>query len=178
VVVHVTDVAADSGLFELLNWLVRCGCPWEYDNTLGNLEISDGLDHWKQLRAVSGPWPAADLTRFLSSASSYSEFEMAAWLREQGAPWPISFCDTTDVQHSACWSLECVQWAIASGSTWLDWSCQDLATAHYDCQSDSTEHSDDTCHRKYCGKQHAAELFQWAHENGCPCTCDEAAVAA
>jgi hypothetical protein len=38
--------------------------------------------------------------------------------------------------------------------------------------------SDDTCCCLYCHKQHAHELLQWAHENGCPCTCGNDGVAA
>jgi hypothetical protein len=74
--------------------------------------------------------------------------------------------------------LRCVQWALANGSTWLTWRCQDLAAGHYDCGSDHAEHSDDTCVHTNCDRKHAMELLQWAHENGCPCTCTEAAAVA
>jgi hypothetical protein len=177
---YLTDRAAeDPARFELLKWLVRCGCPLDLHYTLANLEDYEILGYWKQLRSISEPWPTEELNRLLLDAGACScQLDVAMWLREQGAQWPKSFCDTAAVMGSLCWPVSCVQWALANGSTWLEWRCQDLAPEHFDCHSVGSEHSDESCNRKYCGKQHAVELFQWAHENGCPCTCSETAVAA
>eukprot|EP00953_Heterococcus_sp_UTEX-ZZ885_P008670 5174-Heterococcus_DN1.PRE.8 len=128
-----------------------------------------------------GPWDDQQLSLHLWYAGVDDELDVVKWLHEQGAGWPTGFYNLKDVSNSHCWSLRCVQWALATGSTWLVWRCQDLAPEHYHCNSGGTEHSadhsDDTCSPK-CDRKYAAELFQWAHENGCPCTCNDGATAA
>jgi hypothetical protein len=73
---------------------------------------------------------------------------VAKWLREHGAEWPDTFCHT---EHSifeisdfddGCWSLECVQWAIASGSTWREWRCCHYDHMMYECSCDAVDHDD------------------------------------
>jgi glycerophosphoryl diester phosphodiesterase len=54
------------------------------------------------------------------------------------------------------WSVSAVQWALACGSGWLRWKCEDYTADNYT-----------TVQRK----QQATELQEWAHANGCPCTC-------
>jgi hypothetical protein len=100
----------------------------------------------------------------------------ASW--QQGAERPISFYSKKDTPAvSQCWPLRCVQWALANGSTWLVWRCQDLTPQHYECCTDGAEHGEDTCDPD-CHRKNAIQLFAWAHEHGCPCTCGEAAAAA
>jgi hypothetical protein len=88
----------------------------------------------------------------------------AKWLRERGAAWPTSF-----VAHSGlwqlpnatrCWTVPAMQWALANGYTWAatNWQCQQLAPQLH----------------IYAGsKVRAQQMFAWAHNNGCPCTCND-----
>ena len=84
-----------------------------------------------------------------------------------GAQWPSSFygsgTDDNNAVVNTCWSAQVVQWALDQGCTWGKWKCQKLAAKrYYDLDR----------------RQQAAELLAWAHNNGCPCTCDKAAAAA
>jgi hypothetical protein len=58
------------------------------------------------------------------------------------------------------WSKRTVQWALANGCTWGDWQCSLLSAERYV--------------NGYVLQ--AAELFEWAHKNGCPCTCEQDAA--
>jgi hypothetical protein len=171
--------AVNCKKYELLKWLIKCGCPWHIEALVSNLLDCDDLDHLKALRAATGPWPAVKLTTLMNCAAVYNELDTAKWCREQGAVWPDSFFEMDDETLSCdCWSARCVQWATANGSTWLAWRCQYLTPAYYCCDSEGTDvHSDETC-PPACDRKHAHEVFKWAHENGCPCTCGAAAVAA
>eukprot|EP00953_Heterococcus_sp_UTEX-ZZ885_P015635 8803-Heterococcus_DN1.PRE.2 len=165
--VSLTGYAAYYGKYELLQWLHRCNCPWDLDSIIDgvvdysfdNLE----LEHIKQLYAISGPWPGRRLLDVLQWAACFNALDT------------FNKKDTPAV--SQCWPLQCVQWVLANGSTWLVWRCQDLAPQHYECCTDGAEHGEDTCDLD-CHRKNAIQLFAWAHENGCPCTCGEAAAAA
>jgi hypothetical protein len=174
---YFTDFAADEQKYELLQWLRKCGCPWNLDVIAEDALDRSDLEHMKQLRAVTGPWAVHLLSAKLWYAGVENELDIVKWLREQGAEWPTNFNCINIAPNRHCWSLQCVQWALANGSTWLGWRCQDLASQNYSCSSDDAEHVDDTCD-PHCDRKYAAELFEWAHENGCPCTCGNAAVAA
>jgi hypothetical protein len=172
-----TCCAASGSKYELLKWLQKCGCPMD---VLWIVEVAgetDDLDHMKQIRAITGPWPKEELNKSLWYAGTEDELAIAQFALEQGAEWPESFWKIDNALGSYCWSLRCVQWALANDSTWLDWRCQDLAPRFYECDTDGPVHSDETCYSG-CSRQRAVQLFTWAHENGCPCTCNEAAAPA
>jgi hypothetical protein len=170
-----TEYAACFKKYELLKWLLKCGCPKDVEAIIEDVREMDYLKHTQQLYAITNPWPAEQMSDMMSNAGSYSDLDTVKWWRAQGAAWPTSFYNTKDSPCANCWSLRCVRWAIANGSTWLEWRCQDLAPEHYDCDSGDVEHSDETCFPA-CDRKHAAELFKWAHANGCACTCGEAAA--
>jgi hypothetical protein len=175
--IHLPFYAVQNRQYELLRWLRKCGCPWDLELIILDADDNGDLDHMKQMRAITGPWPVDRLKDMLRWAGSCDELDNLKWLHEQGKVWPTSFCDFEAAPDSRCWSLRCVQWAVANGSTWLVWRCQDLALENYSCCSDGTEHSDETCYLN-CDRKHAHEVFVWAHENGCPCTCNEPVAAA
>jgi hypothetical protein len=169
-----TGLAAFYAKYELLKWLHSCGCPWDLegiiDDMLDNLFETDDLEHIEQLYSITCPWPADRFTDVLLQAARYNSLDTVKWCREQRAEWPERSRYATEGE---IWSLRCVEWAIANGSTWLTWRCQDLAPEHYNCPC--AEHSDESC-TSLCDRKIAAEVFEWAHENGCPCTCGEAAA--
>jgi hypothetical protein len=81
-----------------------------------------------------------------------------------------------------CWSVPAIQWALDNDSNWLDWQCSLLAPKHYHCigldeMYSNAEHNDDECLYEVCEKRLAAEVFAWAHENGCLCTCGQSEAA-
>jgi hypothetical protein len=112
------------------------------------------------LRAVTSPWPADNLQLLLSAAACRDGADRAMWLRALGADWPHSFVreypDDDDTVVRECWSSALVKWALACGSGWRDWDCFDYAADKFECEKLT---------------QHAAELLEWAHAYGCPCTC-------
>jgi hypothetical protein len=165
-----TRGAAHYKQYALLKWLFQRGCPMDLGDIATDAEKSGDLNHMKQVRGIFGPWPVRVLNRKLWWAALYNELDTVKWMHGQGAVWPKRFYDIVGSEpRTGCWSLECVQWAVANGSTWREWRCQDLAPQHYECKSRGAEHSDDTC--SPCCRKSAREVFAWAHEHGCPCTC-------
>jgi hypothetical protein len=61
----------------------------------------------------------------------------------------------------ACWRYDAVELALKNGCSWGEWRCQDLKPELY---TDDGYRAD------------AVGLFKWAHKNGCPCTCEAAAI--
>jgi hypothetical protein len=174
-----TQCAAMSRKYELLKWLHKCGWAWDPDVIMETAcDTSDDIEQLKQLHAITGPWPAESRTGLMQHAALNDALDTVKWCHEQGAEWPDSFYDSYLAPHRDCWSVQCAQWALANGSTWLIWRCQNLAPEHYDCRSEGAEHDDQACTcAGACPRKQAAELFKWAHENGCPCTCEAAAAA-
>jgi hypothetical protein len=124
-----TQCAAQCKQYELLRWLRKCGCSWDLVVILDEIvDTSDDLDHLKQLRAITGPWPAEHLATMLCYAGRHDDadaLDTAKWLREQGAAWPKSFYDShQDAGRSSCWCAINVHWALTNGSTWLMWRCK------------------------------------------------------
>jgi hypothetical protein len=126
---------------------------------LHNASKSGSVAMLEWLLTVTAPWTDSIKLDMLHRAAWYDKLEAVQWLRAHGAQWPTGFaaqyvsCNKTIKQ---CWSLAAVQWAVASGSGWLHWECQEYAAAKYRYASD---------------KKQATELLDWAHANGCPCTC-------
>jgi hypothetical protein len=96
----------------------------------------------------------------LNDAASCDQLAAAQWLSANGAPWPVTFRSHYTNEHDEdveqCWSVSAVQWAIAASSGWREWDCDDYAADLYKLPKLA---------------QQATELLEWAHANGCPCTC-------
>jgi hypothetical protein len=65
------------------------------------------------------------------------------------------YIHTLYVPTSSCWTPAAVDWALQHNSGWLQWDCEDFRMLHFKAQ-----------HR-------AAQLFEWGHTHGCPCTCGD-----
>jgi hypothetical protein len=169
------DYAAYSKMYVLLKWLLKCGCPCDLAVIARDAIRTYDVEHMTKVRAITGPWPTPSLSAQLTDAAMFNKLDTVKWLREQGAAWPERF---TYAYHGFIWSLKCVQWARTKGSGWLVWRCQDLALQEYICGGTGDDHNDDDCSSDTCTSKHAMDLFKWAHENGCPCTCNEPAAAA
>jgi hypothetical protein len=113
---------------------------------------------------------------------------IATWLRQQRAQWPRSFVELLDredydnMEDNDCWSVSAVQWAMSNGCGWGAWRCRDLKALLFQCE-ETQEHSDNAhndagCSVEWCHKKRAEQLSAWAHEHGCPCTCEAGAAAA
>jgi hypothetical protein len=80
-----------------------------------------------------------------------------------------------------CWPVSAVQWAMANGRGWGSWKCSELNPLLYMCATTqdnaAAAHNDAECAVKWCRKKRAGELLAWAHEHGCPCTCEADAAA-
>jgi hypothetical protein len=155
-------MAARYRKLPLLQWSRANSCPWREPAMLGNASVGGSVLLLEWLLTVTAPWPAYFKTGMLDRAGWNNHLAAAKWLEAQGAEWPLKFIGqaasrrvTTAKQR--CWTLPAVQWAIASGSGWLDWRCQDYAAGSYVCEK---------------SRQNAADLLKWAHANGCPCTCE------
>eukprot|EP00953_Heterococcus_sp_UTEX-ZZ885_P003352 2338-Heterococcus_DN1.PRE.7 len=124
--------------------------------------ISGRVAMLEWLATVTQPWSEGVLTYMLTAAASCDRLAAAQWLGARGAQWPevfySEFIDAKFMTVKQCWSASAVQSAVAAGSGWLDWKCEDYNADQY--------------HRA-CDKRQAIALLKWAHANGCPCTCEQ-----
>jgi hypothetical protein len=160
--------AAFFGDFELLKWLRASGCQWNalsvalsaIRGKTGQYEL---ILSW--LLSVVKQWSQMDKNELLFDAGVEYDTAALELMLAQGAEWPSSFIGAQEVNGEtvpACWHYNAVAWALNKGCRWGNWRCQDLAPDLYPTEDGY--------------RADAINLFDWAHENDCPCTC-EAAVA-
>eukprot|EP00953_Heterococcus_sp_UTEX-ZZ885_P006165 3788-Heterococcus_DN1.PRE.2 len=153
------DAAVFCGKIALLQWLHECGCPW-HERTVLRYAIGRGdLDMLKWLQEATGPWPTGLIKSMLWIAGHRNYLHIVQWLHAQETAWPKKLYGTAEYHNkpvNVCWSARVVKWALAHGCSWGDWQCQQLAPQRYS---------------EGFFRDMAVELFAWAHENGCPCTC-------
>jgi hypothetical protein len=151
--------AAYCNKLALLQWLYSRSCLWQQGPVLLDASAGGSVAMLEWLLTVTPPWSSDSKQRMLHVAGCRNTFAVVQWLRDHGADWPQSFCACIkhfDSLKSTCWPLSTVQWALACGSGWRAWHCEHYAAEQY--QDMKT-------------KQRATELLDWAHANGCPCTC-------
>jgi hypothetical protein len=159
---HTCRCAARNGHLHILQWARANGCSWNlgivlrFAASIGNITALEWLQQNSERE-----WTAAVLTSMLDIAGVYTRMAAAKWLIKKGAEWPSSFAgidlDFGYECFKGCWTPRAVQWALARGSTWREWKCEQLAPELYT----RTDFKDIAVH-----------LFAWAHKNGCPCTCN------
>jgi hypothetical protein len=168
--------AAMANNLELLQWLHKSGCPWNLQHVrnfaiqLGHIAILG----W--LYAVTQPWSQSMLDELLWRAGLCKNLEVAKWLRKIGAAWPNSFHHVDEDDSQGFWDSAVVKWALANGCTWGRWRCEDMLPVHWSCWT--CEREQERCFHDHCDSKQACDLLRWAHENGCPCTCDAETAAA
>jgi hypothetical protein len=151
--------AASSNKLALLQWLHSHSCPWEEHIVLHYASMGGSAAVLGWLSTVTEPLLLNEMQDLLADAGSVSNIAAAQWLRARGAAWPKSFnpsiqCD--GMLFRVCWDIPAVEWALACGSGWRDWKCADYTADHF---------------RPTHFKKKATDLLEWAHANGCPCTC-------
>eukprot|EP00953_Heterococcus_sp_UTEX-ZZ885_P009472 5574-Heterococcus_DN1.PRE.1 len=152
--------AALYGNLALLQWLHSHACPWAECGLTYNASAGGSVAVLEWLLAVLPPfiWSSCEKMYSLSLAGCHGQLPAMQWFIDHSATWPDSFVyDDGDVKQ--CWSVPEVQWALAHGSGWRQWKCEDYADDGY--------YYDDKL------QQRATELLDWAHANGCPCTCGQ-----
>jgi hypothetical protein len=170
-----TSAAADSDNLELLKWLHKVGCPWLVRQVMDVAARHDSARMLQWMHSATKPWSADTAAKAMASAADSSTTDSITFLRTVGVEWPDRFYKSPFGQ---CWPARAVQVALADGCAWGEWKCADLAPDLFYCISEGGTHKDDDC-IPYCDRKHAVELFAWAHQNGCPCTCEvDAADAA
>jgi hypothetical protein len=152
--------AACLGQLRMLQCLHSNGCQWDELNVLLNASRSGSVPMLEWLKTVTKPWSESCRAAMLNDAASCERLAAAQWFKANGAQWPTAFAseylDISQVSQKQCWSVSTVQWAVAAGSGWREWKCEDYAAEKYRLQH---------------MKQRAAGVLTWAHANGCPCTC-------
>jgi hypothetical protein len=154
--------AAAFNKLALLQWLHSHSCPWHEELVLHYAGSCGSIAMLEWLQTATAPWSCDTKQDMLTDAGCHNELDVVKWLRDQGAIWPVAFTlciQYTDRTLQKCWSVSAVQWALACGSGWLEWDCEDYAADKYS-------------HAHY--QKQAAELLEWAHANRCPCTCEHA----
>jgi hypothetical protein len=146
--------AARYDKLALLQWLHSHSCAWDQGLVLHYATLHGSVSMLEWLLTVTPPW-SSDLRRnMLNLAASDNRLAVLQWLRVHDTVWPYAFAFAANKR--SCWTLSAVQWALACGSGWLAWQCEDYAPDKYKDAQD---------------KQQATELLEWAHADGCPCTC-------
>jgi hypothetical protein len=154
--------AAIANRLDLLQWLHSRGCPWNIDTILVNISLrSLNLAVLKWLRSKTGPWARVHRASLLQAAVRTENYPAAEWLREQGAAWPKNFHSRID-SGWIDWTQPMVKYALDHGAAWGEWDCQKLLPEEVEQ------------HIFPADQQVAKELLDWAHANGCPCTCGQA----
>jgi hypothetical protein len=153
------DGAARYNKLALLQWLFMHSCPWEADRLLRYASRHGSIAMLGWLLTVTPTWSPDAMRYMLGLAACNNTLAAVQWLRGQGAIWPYAFSYQSSNTLCKCWSLSAVKWALSCGSGWLEWKCEDYAADKYAL----ARH-----------KQQAKELLEWAHANGCPCTCEHA----
>jgi hypothetical protein len=180
-----TTMAARTKQLEVLQWLHESGCPIYLSDVVHVAVYHDHVDMLTWVHSIKAvAWSQALLQQSFKEAGRAGGVGAAAWLRRQGARWLDSFVevDTTPDTYfgSEYCKLSTVKWALANGCTWEDWRCQDLAPEHI---CGAAPHLGDSGSMAFRSRQRdkaasVYELFVWAHENGCPCTCEDPTAAA
>jgi hypothetical protein len=176
---ELTTAAADVEELELLQWLHKYGCPWVLDEVADCAAWCDNADMLIWLRKVTCAWPQETLNKCMRIAGCANNLAGVQWLHKQGAEWPDRFILDSG---TACWYPKAVQLALQNGADWGAWQCGGVAPDRFNCRGlnklGKTVHDDAACKGPWCNSKIAEQLFKWAHENGCPCTCDADAAAA
>jgi hypothetical protein len=159
--------AAFYGNATLLQLLLTSGCPWDvFDIAADAIRSGDSSMHEWLVSSIIRPASDAMLARLMNETGCAGNVSVLKLLRENGAVWPRSFqlyFIKLDGDHErTCWHRDAVEWAISEGSGWQSWSCEALASSKF----------------AYNIKPKAEALFEWAHGNGCPCTCKKTVAAA
>jgi hypothetical protein len=158
--------AAYYGNFELLKWLLKSGCPWDLMDVAINAVRSTEGQHelilpWL-LRTVA-VWSPEDKTKLVFEAGVMCSIAALKLMLQQGAEWPSSFIgeqEVSGVHVRTSWHYRAVACALEKGCSWGEWRCQDLAPDLHAVEDGY--------------RADAKSLFKWAHQNGCPCTCEAA----
>jgi hypothetical protein len=145
--------AARAGDLRALMWAREQNyCTWWLGQLLNSAAKGGHLNVLQWLHSNSERlWTRAEQARMLFAAGQCSDLAAAKWLRANGAAWPESFYTDTTM-----WPVATVQWALANGCCWSRWKCRDEEVMYYDHNGIPQQEN---------------PLFEWAHSNGCPCTC-------
>ena len=163
----------------LLQWLIESGCPWDTFDVmhavLSAVFLKRGNLWATQLEMLEWLWvrrqdlSLAQKSKLLGLTARDNQADRAQWLHDTvGAPWPDRYWalaigkEDVDLEGPPiqgtlkCWSFNCFKGARASGAPWGNWRCQMFNEAWYE---------------KIWVAGQASRILDWAHENGCPCTC-------
>jgi hypothetical protein len=166
---HLPVLTAKAGKLELLQWLIKCGCPIDSDEVVNAAVEREQLEViiWLYEKFAS-LWSARCKKTLMWRAGWLDKLPMVKWLLEHGAEWPEAFCCNANLttfqplgDHGVgCWSLQCVQWAIANGCTWGQWRCQHYDVTLYDCSCNGAVHDDASSGSAFCDMTIASQVFK------------------
>eukprot|EP00953_Heterococcus_sp_UTEX-ZZ885_P030275 16003-Heterococcus_DN1.PRE.3 len=169
-----TSTAARSDNLELLKWLHKVGCPWDVVHVMQAAARHYTACMLRWLHSLTKPWSAEIAKKVMWCAAQAGTTDTLKFVRSTGVEWPSRFYEEP---FGRCWPVRAVLTALADGCAWGEWKCADLAPDLFYCISEGGTHKDDDC-IPYCDRKYAVELFAWAHQNGCPCTCEADAADA
>ena len=161
----------------LLQWVLDSDCPWDPRIVMRIIINSTGSNWPASLGILKSLWSrkprlsSGDKASILEAAGILGGHKVAQWLRHTvDAPWPVTWWyRVSEREHIdlagppvrgtlISWSLNTFRWARAEGAPWgTSWRCQMFDEAWY---------------RQGNTADDASDVFTWAHQHGCPCTCN------
>jgi Ankyrin repeats (3 copies) len=92
-----TEVAAEAGDLQLLQWLQEHGCKWRTYELLIAAAASGNTEVLKWLQQHTDSWSDAYKTNMLRVAAAQGHCAAMKFLRAQNASWPTQFHEVADV---------------------------------------------------------------------------------
>jgi hypothetical protein len=103
---------------DLLHFFIKQGFAWDTEDLAQLAAEYNSVALMEFLRAKGSVFSAELLTELLNNAGANGSLQVAAWLRQQDAEWPIVLRHTSNQFGSiAQWSDDTLQWARAEGCT-------------------------------------------------------------
>lgn len=114
----VTELAAENGHRELLEWAIGQGCPWG-EHTCGSAASAGHLDILAWLRDQGCGWD--ELTCRLAAQGGH--LKLLKWAAQNGCPWD----ESTSSCAAAGGQLEVMQWLREQSCPWDEHACSSAA---------------------------------------------------
>ena len=160
-----TDVCMDAAdersntSLPFLQWLRSTIDSQAWDELMQNGLAIQRAGAAGSLQTVQWLWSVQERST-LSNIGAYMFINWILVYRLPTTPLAASLFGEAQV---VCWPVRIIEWAFAeAGATWEGWACEWRDEAMKSAVANGVD---------MVYAERAQQLFNWAHENGCPCTC-------
>ena len=177
IIVQVIDDLPCESRLDAVKWLwAQASCFDEYEKRHILKHAIRCSPQGSRLKIIKWVWtqnPAlcsSDVEELLDYAGTRDDIETVQYIMSiEKCSWPKAFWHEEETQAPVdftadpvrgelkCWGPRSLACARELGAEWGDWRCERFNEGWYDEGLDA---------------QFAREVFDWGHNNGCPCTCE------